>query len=91
MSALRRASCRPGIVTSAGFGFGIGLAPVPRESAGFAVDLERVLPEWPRRALPVEPYRPGPYARRARGRWPRSTFPLPSAARIWLRDKGRRR
>jgi hypothetical protein len=99
MSALRRASRHPGTAASAGFdrsrlsaaGAEIGLAPVLNEPAGFAVDLERVLAGVPRRALPVEPCRPGPHARRARGRWPRTPFHLPSAARIWVRDKGRRR
>jgi hypothetical protein len=72
-------------------GGGIGLAPALNEPAGFAVDLERVLAGVPRRALSVEPLRPGPHARRARGRWPRTPFHLPNAARIWVRDKGRRR
>jgi len=99
MSALRRVSRQPGATASAGFersrlsvaGAGIGLAPGLNEPAGFAVDLERVLAGVPRRALSVEPRRPGPLARRVRGRWPRTPFRLPSAARIRLRDKGRRR
>jgi len=72
-------------------GAGIGLAPGLNEPAGFAVDLERVLAGVPRRTASVEPCRPGPHARRARGRWPRTPFHLPNAARIWVRDKGRRR
>ena len=99
MSALRRASRHPGTVVSAGFergrlsvaAFGIGHAPGLNEPAGFAVDLERVLAAVPRRTLSVEPRRPGPHVRRARGRWPRTPFNLPAAARIWGRDKGRRR
>ncbi|HWG00969.1 MAG TPA: hypothetical protein VG164_03860 [Trebonia sp.] len=100
MSALRRASRRPGSAeSSAGFersrlrmaGAGIGVAPGLNEPAGFAVDLERVLAGVPRRTLTVEPIRPGPHARRARGRWPRTPFHLPNAARIWVRDKGKRR
>ena len=99
MSALRRASHHPGTAVSAGFerdrlsaaAAGLGLAPGLNEPTGFAVDLERVLAQMPRRALPVEPCRPGPHARRARGRWPRTPFHLPGAARIWVRDKGRRR
>ena len=100
MSALSRASRRAGTVAAAaGFdrsrlctpGVGIGVAPGLNEPAGFAVDLERVLAQVPGRALPLEPCRPGPHARRARGRWPRTPFHLPNAARIWVRDKGRRR
>jgi hypothetical protein len=99
MSALRRVSRYPGSAASSGFersrlsagGAGIWLAPVLSEPVGFAVDLERVLAGVPRRALPVEPCRPGPHVRRARGRWPRTPFHLPSAARIWVRDKGRQR
>jgi hypothetical protein len=99
MSALRRASRHLGTEAAAGFernrlaapGTGITLAPVLNEPAGFVVDLERVLAGVPRRAWPVELGRPGPHARRARGRWPRTPFHLPSAARIWVRDKGRRR
>jgi hypothetical protein len=99
MSALRRVSRVPGDAAVAGFersrfsagGGGIGLAPALNEPAGFAVDLDRVLAAVPRRALCVEPARPGTLARRARGRWPRTPFHLPNAARIWVRDKGRRR
>ena len=99
MSALRRASRHPGTPASTGFergrlsaaGVGIGLAPGLNEPAGFAIDLEQVLAGVPRRALSVEPHRPGPHARRARGRWPRTPFHLPNAARIWVRDKGMRR
>ena len=99
MSALRRVSRLPGDAAAGGFergrfsaaGGGIGLAPALNEPAGFAVDLDRVLAPVPRRALTVEPRRPGPLARRARGRWPRTAFHLPNAARIWVRDKGRRR
>lgn len=99
MSALRRVSRYPGAAASAGFersrlsaaGAGIGLAPGLNEPTGFAIDLERVLAGMPRRTLSVEPSRPGPHARRARGRWPRTPFHLPNAARIWVRDKGRRR
>ena len=99
MSASRLASRHQGTTASAGFersrfsvvGAGIGLAPGLNEPVGFAVDLERVLAGLPRRALAVEPGRPGPYARRTRGRWPRTPFHLPSAARIWVRDKGRQR
>ena len=101
MCALRRVSRHPGSTASGGFerdllsaaGAGIGLAPGLNEPAGFAVDLERVLAAAgvPRRALSIEPGRPGPHARRARGRWPRTPFHLPNAARIWVRDKGRRR
>ena len=100
MSALRRASRYPGTTaTSAGFersrlsaaGVGLGLAPGLNEPSGFAIDLDRVLAGVPRRALSIEPRRPGPNARRARGRWPRTPFHLPNAARIWVRDKGRRR
>jgi len=90
MSALRRASRHPGTPASAGFersrlsaaAAGIGLAPGLNEPAGFAVDLERVLSAVPRRALSLEPRHPGPNARRARGRWPRTPFHLPNAARI---------
>jgi hypothetical protein len=99
MSALRRASRRPGGAVTAGFersrlcavGAGIGLAPGLNEPIGFAVDLERVLAGVPRRNLSIEPRRPGPHARRAQGRWPCTPFHLPNAARIWVRDKGRRR
>ena len=99
MCALRRASRRPGSPASAGFdpgllaaaSAGMGLAPGLNEPAGFPIDLERVLAGVPRRALSVEPRRPGPSARRARGRWPRTPFHLPNAARTWVRDKGRRR
>jgi hypothetical protein len=101
MNGLRRASRRPGTAASAvvdrgavrlsAGGAGMGLAPGLNEPAGFAVDLERVLAGVPRRMLSVEPHRPGPHARRARGRWPRTPFRLPGAARIWVRDKGRRR
>lgn len=99
MSTLRRASRRPDTGAAAGFersrlslaGAGIGLAPGLNEPAGFAVDLEQVLAGVPRRALPLEPPYPGPHVRRARGRWPRSPFRLSNAARIWVRDKGRRR
>ncbi len=98
MSASRRVSRRPGTAASAGFergrlsvaGVGIGLVPGFGEQAGFVVDLERVLAGMPRRALPVEPSRPGLHTRRARGRWPRTPFYLPTAARIWVRDKGQR-
>jgi hypothetical protein len=75
----------------AGAGMGLGLAPALNEPAGFAVDLERVLAGIPRRAPVAEAGRPGPHLRRARGRWPRTPFHLPNAARIWVRDKGRRR
>lgn len=99
MSALRRASRYAGTAAAAGFernrlsraGTGIGLAPGLNEPAGFAVDLERVLADVPRRARYVEQCRPGPHVRRVRGRWPRTPFHLPNAARIWVRDKGRRR
>ena len=100
MSALRRAARKTGGATAAaGFergrfsaaGLGVGLAPALNEPAGFAVDLERVLAGVPRRTLAIETLRPGPHARRARGRWPRTPFHLPNAARIWVRDKGRRR
>jgi hypothetical protein len=99
MSALRRAFAHPGAGASAGFersrvsaaGAGIGLAPGLNEPAGFAVDLEVVLAGVPRRAVPAEPCRPGPHVRRTRGRWPRTRFHLPSAAKVWVRDKGRRR
>jgi hypothetical protein len=98
MSALRRASRHPLDAAWTGFervrisaaGAGIGLVSGPNEPAGFAVDLERVLAAVPRRPLPAEPGRPGPHVRRARGRWPRTPFHLPNAARIWVRDKGRR-
>ncbi|HTJ69981.1 MAG TPA: hypothetical protein VL551_20770 [Actinospica sp.] len=100
MSALRRAA-RHHSATPATTGFersrlaaaaaGIGLAPMLNEPAGFAIDLERVLAGVPRRALTVEPNRPGMHLRRARGRWPRTPFHLPNAARIWPLDKGRRR
>jgi hypothetical protein len=100
MSALRRASRNPG-TTAPPAGFersrlsaacvGLGLAPGLNEPSGFAIDLERALASVPRRALSVEPCHPGPNARRARGRWPRTPFHLPNAARIWVRDKGRRR
>jgi hypothetical protein len=99
MSALRRASRLPGAAARTGSehdrisatGAGIGLALGLNEPAGFAVDLERVLAGVPRRALSVEPCRPGPHVRRVRGRWPRTPFHLPNAARIWVRDKGRQR
>ena len=102
MSALRRASRHPGTAATAVTavfergrlalaGAGVGLAPGLNEPAGFAVDLERVLAGIPRRALPVEASRPGPHLRRARGRWPRTPFHLPGAARVLVRDRGRRR
>ena len=99
MSALSRAARLPGTAASAAFersrlsaaGAGIGLAPGLNEPTGFAVDLERVFAGVPRRTPLAEPARPGPHARRARGRWPRTPFHLPNAARIWVRDKGRRR
>jgi hypothetical protein len=99
MSALRGVSRRPDTTAPAGFerarlcgaGVGIGLMPGLNEPAGFAVDLERVLAAVPGRGLSVEPRHPGPHARRTRGRWPRTPFHLPNAARIWVRDKGRRR
>lgn len=99
MSALRRASRNPAIAPSTGFergrlsaaGTGIGVGPGFNEPVGFAVDLERVLAGVPRRGQPLEPRSPAPHARRVRGRWPRTPFQLPNAARRWVRDKGRRR
>ena len=99
MSTLRRPSRIPEPAAGTGLernrisatGAGIGLALGLNEPAGFAVDLERLLAGVPRRTLSVEPRNPGPHARRARGRWPRTPFHLPNAARIWIRDKGRRR
>lgn len=99
MSALSRTSRRPGTAVSSGFehgrvsmaGPGIGLAPGLNEPTGFAIDLERVLAQVPGRVLPAEPYRPGSHTPRTRGRWPRSPFRLSSAARIWVRGRGRRR
>jgi hypothetical protein len=101
MSALGRGFRHSGTAAAASAGFersrvsaadaGIGLAPGLNEPAGFAVDLERVLAGVPRRALSVEARLSWTQARRARGRWPRTPFHLPSAARIWIRDKGRRR
>lgn len=101
MTTLTRASRLSGVTTTASAGFersrlclagvDIGLAPGHDEPTGFAVDLERVLAGVPRRALAVEPRRPGSRARRAQGRWPRTPFHLSNAARIWVRDKGMRR
>lgn len=98
MKPLRRVSRRPQAASSAGFervrpfpAGAIGVAPALNEPAGFAVDLERVLAPLPRRPLQPGPLHPGPHTRRARGRWPRTPFHLPNAARIWVRDKGRRR
>jgi hypothetical protein len=103
MSALRRTARHPGTaaasavfergrLTTAGGGVGIGIAPGLNEPAGFAVDLEQVLAGVPRRVLSIEPSRSACWQlRRARGRWPRTPLRLPNAARIWMRDKGRRR
>lgn len=101
MSALRRVSRRPATTTAASAAFercrlsaaaaGIGLAPGLNEPAGLAVDLERVLAGIPRRPLPVPFNAHAPiHTRRPRGRWPRTPFHLPSAARIWARGKGKR-
>ena len=102
MSALRRATRHPATTTTASAaGFerarlsaaaaGIGLAPGLNEPAGLAVDLERVLAGIPRRPLPTDPAVPASHIRRARGRWPRTPFHLPNAARMWIRGRGRRR
>ena len=99
MTTLTRAARLPGTAASAGFErsplrpAGAGTVPAPGLTGptGFAVDLERVLAGVPRRALSDAPRRPGAHARRVQGRWPRTPFRLPSAARIRMRDKGKRR